>query len=168
MSFVHTLRPRYAEVDMQGVVFNAHWLTYFDEASTRFFESLGFPPSDTFVEGGPFDVMVVKATLEWKGPAGFDEVVAIEVRPDRIGTSSFDLRFIASVEDRPACEGVVTYVSIAPGEKASRPIPDVLREPLEARLASTISSDRSAQGSSRDTDPGPRDPTYRTIRSSSE
>ena len=31
-SFVHHVRPRYAEVDAQGVVFNAHWLTYFDEA----------------------------------------------------------------------------------------------------------------------------------------
>ena len=36
--FVHHIRPRYAEVDAQGVVFNAHWLTYFDESQTRFFE----------------------------------------------------------------------------------------------------------------------------------
>ena len=39
--FVHRVRPRYAEVDAQGVVFNAHWLTYFDEACTRFFEAWG-------------------------------------------------------------------------------------------------------------------------------
>ena len=36
--FTHRIRVRYAEVDGQGVVFNAHWLTYFDEASTRFIE----------------------------------------------------------------------------------------------------------------------------------
>ena len=41
MTFVHRVRPRYAEVDQQGVVFNAHWLTYFDDACTRFFESIG-------------------------------------------------------------------------------------------------------------------------------
>ncbi len=40
--FVHRIRPRYAEVDQQGVVFNAHWLTYFDDACTRFFEWLGW------------------------------------------------------------------------------------------------------------------------------
>ena len=50
-AFVHHVRPRYAEVDVQGVVFNAHWLTYFDEASTRFFESLGFEPVGRVLPG---------------------------------------------------------------------------------------------------------------------
>lgn len=137
MTFVHTVRPRYAEVDMQGVVFNAHWLTYFDEASTRFFEHLGFPPQETFSESGPFDVMVVKAVLEWRGSATFDDPVEIGVGADRIGNSSFDLRFSARVGDRPACEGVITYVSVEPGTKVSRPIPLVLREQLEKQRSAS-------------------------------
>ena len=40
----HRIRARYAEVDGQGVVFNAHWLTYFDETCTRFVEIVGFRP----------------------------------------------------------------------------------------------------------------------------
>jgi acyl-CoA thioester hydrolase len=132
--FTHTVRPRYAEVDMQGVVFNAHWLTFFDEASTRWFGWLGFDPKETFFEGGAFDVMVVKAVLEWQGPAGFDDTVDIAVRPDRLGDKSFDVRFTASVQGRPACTGVITYVSVAPGTKESRPIPDVLRERLIAQM----------------------------------
>jgi acyl-CoA thioester hydrolase len=130
VTFTYTVRPRYAEVDMQGVVFNAHWLTYFDEAGTRYFESLGFDPKLTFIQGGAFDVMVVKAVLEWKGPAGFDEEVRIAVRPDRLGTKSFDLRYSATVDGREVCEGVVTYVSVLPGTKDSVPIPDVLRVPM--------------------------------------
>src|SRR5687768_6038242 len=97
MAFTHTIRPRYAEVDKQGVVFNAHWLTYFDDSCTRFFDSLGFDPKETFLDGGAFDFMVVKAALEWKGPAGFDDVVEIEVSPDRLGNASFDLRYRARV-----------------------------------------------------------------------
>jgi len=131
MTFMHTVRPRYAEVDMQGVVFNAHWLTFFDEAGTRYFESLGFDPKVTFFDGGAFDVMVVKAVLEWKGPAGFDDEVAIAVTADRVGSKSFDLRYAAAVEGWPVCEGVVTYVSVKPGTKESRPIPDVLRSGLD-------------------------------------
>src|SRR5688572_2391753 len=134
MTFVHSIRPRYAEVDMQGVVFNAHWLTYFDDASTRFFEHLGFDPKTTFVEGGAFDVMVVKAVVEWKGPAGFDEQVEIAVAPARIGNASFDLRYVATVDGRPACEGVITYVSVEHGTKRSSPIPDGLRGRLEAQV----------------------------------
>jgi acyl-CoA thioester hydrolase len=128
--FVHHLRPRYAEVDVQGVVFNAHWLTYFDEASTRFFESLGYAPAVAFFE--EFDVMVVKAVLEWEGPAGFDDDVAIVVAPVRIGTKAFDLRYTATSNGAPACEGTITYVSVAPGTHDSVVIPDGLRAALHS------------------------------------
>jgi len=40
-----------------------------------------------------FDVMLVKAQLEWSGPAGFDDWIDIAVTPTRIGTKSFDLRY---------------------------------------------------------------------------
>jgi acyl-CoA thioester hydrolase len=130
--FVHRLRPRYAEVDQQGVVFNAHWLTYFDDACTRFFESLGWEPKEAFF--GEFDLMIVKAVLEWEGPAGFDEVVDIEVAPIRLGTKSLDLRYRASVAGRAACTGVITYVSVKPSTHESTPIPDEVRARLEGAL----------------------------------
>jgi acyl-CoA thioester hydrolase len=131
--FVHRIRPRYAEVDQQGVVFNAHWLTYFDDSCTRFFESLGYTPNEAFF--GEFDVMIVKAVLEWEGPAGFDEVVDVAVAPVRLGTRSFDLRYRASVGGRPVCTGLLTYVNVRPSTHESAPIPDELRARLEARLA---------------------------------
>jgi acyl-CoA thioesterase FadM len=74
--FVHRIRVRYAEIDGQGVVFNAHWLTYFDDACTRFMESLGFG-SDFWIK--EFDVMLVKAVVEWSGSARFDNWIEVEV-----------------------------------------------------------------------------------------
>jgi acyl-CoA thioester hydrolase len=130
--FVHRVRPRYAEVDLQGVVFNAHWLTYFDEACTRFFERLGFDAAKAFFES--FDVMLVKVVVEWQGPAGFDELVDIAVAIARIGTKSFDVRYTAALGERPVCTGVITYVSVTPGTHDSTPIPDGLR----ARLATEL------------------------------
>ena len=132
-AFSHHLRPRYAEVDVQGVVFNAHWLTYFDEASTRFFDWMGFPPAVAFVRD--FDVMVVKAVVEWEGPAGFDDDVAIAVMPTRIGNASFDLTYAATVTGAPVCTGVITYVSVVPGTHDPTPIPAMLRDKLEAVAA---------------------------------
>jgi acyl-CoA thioester hydrolase len=130
VTFVHQVRPRYGEVDAQGVVFNAHWLTYFDDASTRFFESLGFQPATAFVRD--FDVMVVKAVVEWQGPAGFDDRVAIAVKPGRIGTKSFELVYAASVDGRAVCVGTITYVSVTPGTRESAEIPVALRAALHA------------------------------------
>src|SRR6185295_16617944 len=93
--FTHRIRVRYAEIDGQGVVFNAHWLTYFDDACTRFMESLGFGTEFWTIE---FDVMLVRAELEWMGSARFDEWVDIGVAAVRLGTKSFDLRYRASVD----------------------------------------------------------------------
>lgn len=120
---------------MLGVVFNAHYLTFFDDTSTRFFESLGFPPKETFAEGGSFEAMLVKALLEWRSPAGFDDVIEITVRVERIGNASFDLRYVATVDGRVTCEATITYVTVTRDTKESRPIPEVLRARLESELA---------------------------------
>ncbi len=126
--FVHTVRPRYAEVDQQGVVFNAHWLTFFDEACTRFFEWLGDDPSKAFFTD--YDLMIVKVVVEWEGPAGFDERVEIEVSPTRLGNKSLDLTYRSTVGDRSVCTGVITYVSVTPGTHTSVTIPARLRDRL--------------------------------------
>ena len=131
-AFVHTVRPRYAEVDQQGVVFNAHWLTFFDEACTRYLEHFGYQASTAFFTA--FDFMLVKVGIEWSGPAGFDEFVDIAVVPSRLGTSSFDLTYTATVVERPVCVGVITYVSVKPGTHESTPIPDDLRGRFEIEL----------------------------------
>jgi acyl-CoA thioester hydrolase len=135
MTFEHSVRVRYGEVDLQGIVFNANWLAYFDDAVTRFFDSLGFPPKDTFMGHGEFDFTVVRAVLDWKGPAGLDDEVRITVRPARLGTSSFDLRYTAEVDGRAACEATITYVSVKPGGLSTQPTPDTVRAKLETAMA---------------------------------
>ena len=129
--FTHRLRVRYAEVDQQQVVFNAHWLTYFDESCTRFIEHLGWGP-DTWTRD--FDVMLVKAVVEWQGPARFDDWIDIAVAPTRLGTTSFDLRFTATVDGNPAAIATITYVSIVPGQHRPVEIPPAVRAVLEHRL----------------------------------
>ncbi len=130
--FTHRIRVRYAEIDGQGVVFNAHWLTYFDDSCTRFMESLGFGAEFWTVE---FDVMLVRAELEWKGPARFDEWIDIEVAPTRLGTTSFDLHYHAGIADRPACDATITYVAVEPGANTSIAIPERVRAALSARMS---------------------------------
>lgn len=41
--FFHRLRVRWAEVDMQKIVFNAHYLMYFDTAITDYWRALAMP-----------------------------------------------------------------------------------------------------------------------------
>ena len=134
MAFAHRIRVRYAEIDGQGVVFNAHWLTYFDDSCTRFMESLGFGAEFWTVE---FDVMLVRAVVDWKGSARFDEWIDIEVTPVRLGTKSFDLHYRASVDGRDACSATITYVAVQPGSNTSIEIPAKVRGALESRVGAT-------------------------------
>lgn len=123
-------RVRYRETDQQGVVFNGHWLAWFDDAFTELLKELGVE-----VVGGddPFEPMLVHAEIDWSGPATFDDLVEIVVHPTRIGASSFDLRFDATVGEREVCSATITYVSVDARTHGSCPIPDHVRAQLEAR-----------------------------------
>jgi len=126
MSFRHELRVRYAEVDMQRVVFNAHYLTYVDDACDGWMRAaLG---DDYLGEG--FDMMLKKAELTWSGSASFGDTLAIDVGIKRWGTSSFDVGFQGSVGEKPVFEAIITYVSVDPETHAPAPVPDAIRAAL--------------------------------------
>jgi acyl-CoA thioester hydrolase len=135
MTFAHRIRVRYAEIDGQGVVFNAHWLTYFDDSCTRFIESLDLGPGFWITE---YDVMLVHAEIDWHGPARFDEWVTVHVTPVRLGTKSFDLQYRAGVADpsghRLCCSATITYCGVRPGHNTPVEIPPAARAALEDRL----------------------------------
>lgn len=125
--------PRYAEVDQQGVVFNGHFLTWFDEASTAFFDHLGVPLEE-FVAWG-LDVQVVHAEVDFTAPVRWRDSVRVVTRCTSTGTTSFALTF--EVARRTADEGEViavrgrnVYVLVSTEDWAKRAIPDALRNAL--------------------------------------
>ena len=110
---------RYADVDQQGVVFNAHYLTYCDTAIDLWWRSLGLEWGDR-----GWECMVVKAVLEWKGSAAYADELDIEVGVDRWGTTSFDVGFRGWVDESPVFTCTTTYVGIRMGTRETMPIPD--------------------------------------------
>ena len=124
-SFFFPLRVRYAEVDMQGVVFNAHYLTYFDTAITEFLRSTGYSYKELFTTSD-LDFHLVKATVEYLGPVNFDEQIEIGVTMARIGTSSatFALGVYGKGDDECRATGEIVWVCAKKGTHKSYPIPD--------------------------------------------
>src|SRR3954469_14269901 len=85
------LRVRYAECDMQGRVFNAHYLTWFDLAHTELLRAAaGFPGSvaEAGIEG-----VVGEAHVVFRAPAAFDEDLDIDVALEAPGRTSLTSRF---------------------------------------------------------------------------
>ncbi len=90
--FRHSIRVRYQEIDMQRVVFNAHYLAYCDEVMAAWLtEAFGWSVIEDRI-----DWMLVKLLLEWQGSATFGEVLDIDCGIVRWGTTSFDVAFRGS------------------------------------------------------------------------
>ncbi|MDE1928815.1 MAG: YbgC/FadM family acyl-CoA thioesterase, partial [Burkholderiales bacterium] len=129
--FHERLRVRWAEVDLQKIVFNAHYLTYFDTAVAGYWRALALPYQEAMarLEG---DLYVRKATLEYLGSARYDERLDVGVRCERIGQSS--IRLLAAVFRGETClvHGEIVYVFADPATQTSRPVPAPLRAAFEA------------------------------------
>jgi acyl-CoA thioester hydrolase len=125
LPFRHELRVRYGEVDMQGHVFNAHYLAFVDDTLNAWLrKALGD------YQAAGFDMVLKSATLTWHSGSGFDDLLAIDVEVRRWGTTSFDVGYEGSVGERPVFSAVVTYISVTPGTTTPAPVPDAVRSGL--------------------------------------
>ena len=127
----HSLRVRWAEVDPQNIVFNGHYLTYFDVAITEYWREIG-APYPAITERWGSDLFVVKATIEYHGSAQYDQMLDIGVRVARIGTSSMQFVLGIFAGDTHLISGEVVYVNADPATRKSVPVPAGLRALIDA------------------------------------
>lgn len=120
--FQHTVRVRYGEVDMQRVVFNAHYLAYCDDAADLWFRSMG-----AALEAGEWDVMVKKAEITWSGAARVHDELVLDLEVRRWGTTSFDVGFAGAVGNQAVFDAVITYVAVRTGTTDTLPVPEAFR-----------------------------------------
>jgi acyl-CoA thioester hydrolase len=134
MTFRHSITVRYGECDMQGVVFNAHYLAFADDAIAQWFRA-ALPADAMYVAGNgdaTFDFMVKKATVTWVGGSTFGDVLDLDCTVGRWGTTSFDVHVRGSVGGEERVEIVLVYVSVAPGTHRPCPVPENLKALLAA------------------------------------
>jgi YbgC/YbaW family acyl-CoA thioester hydrolase len=126
------LRVRWAEVDMQKIVFNGHYLTYIDTAIAEYWREIGLPYPDGYVARYANDVYLRKATVEYLGSARYDEVLSVCCRVGRLGRTSVTFLFeIYRDEPDAAVAPLVTaelvYVNADPASMKAAPLPEELR-----------------------------------------
>ena len=125
--YVHHIRIRYGECDMQNVVFNANYLAYVDDAVEQWLRHLGV---NVYDHG--WDFMLKKAVVEWSGAATVHETIDIAVAVRRWGNTSFDVGFVGAVGERPVFDCTITYVGVKAGTRETMPPPPEVRARLEA------------------------------------
>ena len=127
--FFHRLRVRWAEIDMQKIVFNGHYLTYLDTAVTAYWGRVALPYETAFhILGG--ELYVKKATLEYHASALMDDDLSVGMKCSRLGKSSMVFEAGIFRGDKLLIRGELIYVFADPKTQTSKPIPEALRNIL--------------------------------------
>lgn len=129
--FFDRLRVRWAEVDMQRIVFNAHYLMYVDTAIAGYWRAMAMPYHEA-MEHLQGDLYVRKATLEYLGSARYDDVLDVGIRCERIGNSSMGMVCAVFRGETALVTGELVYVFADPSTQTSKSVPTALRELLLA------------------------------------
>jgi len=120
------LRVRWAEVDMQKIVFNGHYLTYIDTAIAEYWREIGLPYPAGYVERYGTDIYLRKATLEYLGSARYDELLTVCCRVAKLGRSSMTFLFEIYRDTEVLISAELVYVNADSSMKAA-PLPEDLR-----------------------------------------
>jgi acyl-CoA thioester hydrolase len=132
-TFCFPLRVRYAEVDQQKVVFNAHYLTWFDSAITEYFRALPYDYMNEVAQRGE-DFHTVRNLVEYHAPIAFDEEIDVHVRAGRIGHTSltFALEIHPLNREELRATGEVVWVNTNQSTHRPSPLPQDLVERIAA------------------------------------
>ncbi len=130
--FTHTLRVRYAECDALGVVFNSHYLAYFDVTLTELWRAAvgGY---QVMLDRG-LDVVVAEAQLRFHGAARFDQELTLEMEIAHLGNTSIVSRHRIGHAGKALVEGTMVHVTVDRKTLSKTPIPDWLRAGLSRWL----------------------------------
>jgi len=125
------IRVRWAEIDAQKIVFNGHYLTYINTAVAAYWRALALPYEQTVVYLGG-DMYMRKSTLEYEGSARYGDMLEIGIRCKRVGTSSMIMSAGVFRQDELLVIGELVYVFADPVTQTSKPVPQELRDVLQA------------------------------------
>jgi acyl-CoA thioester hydrolase len=124
--FVHYETARFSDLDGMGHVNNAVFSVYIEEARLAWFGQ--YAPDEPM----PLhDVILARTEIDFRAPVGFDETVAIGVRPSRVGAKSFEFEFELRVGDRLVAEAKSVLVGYDYASGRSIEVPERWRRRLQ-------------------------------------
>lgn len=131
--FFRPHQVRYVELDTQGIVFNAHYLTWYDEAVSDYIRAAGWD-YQAEVKASGADFHVVRGLVEYRVAIGRAARIEVAARATRIGRSS--ITFVPAVfpqnEDTLLATGELVWVLTDQANRRPVPVPDRLRALLAA------------------------------------
>jgi len=104
------IRVRYPEVDAMGFVHHSRYLQYFEMGRVELLRAQGFSYADLERKGTLF--VVVKASLQYKAPARYDELLTLKTRIVKQTTVRIDHAYELYRDGTLLAEGQTTIACV--------------------------------------------------------
>ena len=126
-NFFDSIRVRWAEVDLQAIVFNGNYLTYFDVAFTEYWRMTNLQSPLEQSKAG-LEMFAKKASIEFHAPARFDDILKVGVRCSELGRTSMKFAIEIFKEDEHLVSGEMIYVYADSQIRKSVAVPENWRQ----------------------------------------
>jgi acyl-CoA thioester hydrolase len=128
-NYYHPIEVRYGDLDPQGHVNNAKFLTYIEQARITYVQHLGLWDGGSFKNIG---IILADVRVTYKAPILWGQKIRVGVRVDRLGNKSFDFQYIIEDTTNGSLHATATTIQVAYNYELSEtiPIPDHWRETI--------------------------------------
>jgi acyl-CoA thioester hydrolase len=130
--FRYRMRVRWAECDLQGVVFYANYLAYFDVAMTELWRSAVAPYGEMNENGA--DMVVAEARIAYRASARFDDEIDLVAGVLSMGETSMTTALAVERAGEVLAEGELRHVFVDPATMRKRSIPESVRAGLDQHI----------------------------------
>ena len=127
--FYHPIEVRYGDLDPQGHVNNARYLTYMEQDRIAYVAHLGLWKGPSFLDIG---IILADVHLTFKSPIQYGQQIRVGVQVTRLGNKCFTIEH--SIEDMQTgeqladCQAILVAYDYHQG--CTIPIPDPWRDAL--------------------------------------
>ncbi len=128
--FFHPIEVRYADIDAQGHLNNAKYLTYYEQARIHYFEELGlFSKAQSFMDIG---TIVADIHIRYLAPVYLGAAIQVGVRTAAIGNKSLTLQetIVDGESGQVYADGTVILVSYDYRSHQTIPVPATWRQKI--------------------------------------
>ena len=133
-AYISKLKVRYSEVDRQNIVYNSHYLTYYDISLSEMLDSLF--DQEEYIKKTNNEFHTVAAQLNFKNPARLNDEVNIFTAIKKIGNSSitFSQEIYRDGSDELINEAEIIWVNTNQDEMKPTSIPEDLKNKFSKYL----------------------------------
>ncbi|MCK6528984.1 acyl-CoA thioesterase [Myxococcota bacterium] len=128
LTFRHSVRVEFDEVDLYGIVHHARYFIYMERARVAMLRSLGAPPGD--VHGRGFGLVLVEDRTRYRTPARLSDVLDVHIEMGRLGAASMRLDYRITRGEDVVVESEIRLACVGPDGRP-RTFPPEFRAVLE-------------------------------------